>query len=67
VILAQFDAAAPIIRVYLHRKPHDFDAFYLSGVVERGLGNLNEAERDLQQAVALKPDDFEVLTTSVMS
>ena len=35
VILAQFDAAAPIIREYLQRKPHDFDALYLSGVVER--------------------------------
>src|SRR5581483_8552285 len=37
VIVAQYDAAAPIIRDYLKRKPRDFDALYLTGVVERGL------------------------------
>ena len=56
VILAQFDAAAPFIRDYLQRKPHDFDALYLTGVVERGLGNFTEAEKDLRQALALKPE-----------
>jgi len=38
VILAEFPAALPLIQEYARRKPHDFDALYLSGVVRRGLG-----------------------------
>ena len=60
VVLAQFETAAPIIRDYLRRHPHDFDALYFAGVVEKGLGNNLEAERALRQAVAIDPNHFDV-------
>lgn len=59
VVLAQFDKAQPIASAYLQRKPHDFDALYLNGVVNRGLGNYAEAEKELRAAVRMKPADFE--------
>jgi tetratricopeptide (TPR) repeat protein len=59
VVLAQFETAAPIIRDYLHRHPHDFDALYSTGVVEKGLGNNAEAEKVLRQAVAINPNSFD--------
>lgn len=59
VVLAQFDKAQPIASAYLQRKPRDFDALYLNGVVNRGLGNYADAEKELRAAVRLKPADFE--------
>jgi tetratricopeptide (TPR) repeat protein len=59
VVLAQFETAAPIIRDYLHRHPHDLDALYFTGVVEKGLGNNAEAEKALRQAVAIDPNHFD--------
>ena len=59
VVLAQFESAAPIIRDYLHRHSHDFDALYFAGVVEKGLGNNAEAEKALRQAVAIDPNHFD--------
>src|SRR5712691_3703345 len=38
IILAEFQTALPEIQNYIRRKPHDFDALYLMGVVDRGLG-----------------------------
>lgn len=61
VVLAQFDKAQPIASEYLQRKPRDFDALYLSGVVNRGLGNYSEAEKELRAALRMKPADFEAL------
>ena len=58
-VLAQFETAAPIIRDYLRRHPHDFDALYYTGVIEKGLGNNAEAEKTLREAVAIKPDNFD--------
>ena len=57
--LLQYDRAAPLIHEYLQRHPHDFDALYFSGVVERGLGNYAEAEKSFRQAVALNPNHGE--------
>jgi len=53
-ILAEFPSALPLIQEYARRKPGDFDALYLTGVVQRGLGNYADAEGPLRQAVALK-------------
>src|SRR6476660_1784614 len=38
VILGEFSSASPITQDYLRRKPGDFHAMYLMGVVDRGLG-----------------------------
>ena len=57
--LLQYDRAAPIIHDYLQRHPHEFEALYFAGLVERGLGNYAEAERDFRQAVALNPNHAE--------
>src|SRR5258708_38991148 len=58
-ILAEFPSALPLIQEYARRKPGDFDALYLTGVVQRGLGNYADAEGPLRQAVALKPGDYD--------
>src|SRR5262249_27614632 len=42
-VLAEFDAAAPLIEEYARRKPNDFEALYLMGVVDRGLGKYAES------------------------
>lgn len=57
--LLQYDRAEPIIHDYLERHPHEFEALYFAGLVERGLGNYAEAEKDLRQAVALNPNHAE--------
>ena len=44
IILAEFQTALPEIQSYYRRKPGDFDALYLMGVVDRGLGNYSDAE-----------------------
>jgi len=59
VVLAQFEAAAPVIREYTQRHPHEFDSLYFSGVVEKGLGNNAEAEKFLRQAVTIDPNYFD--------
>jgi tetratricopeptide (TPR) repeat protein len=57
--LLQYDRAEPIIRDYLQRHPHEFEALYFAGVVQRGLGNYAEAEKDFRQAVSLNPNHAE--------
>src|SRR5467141_3246365 len=57
-ILAEFPSALPLIQEYARRKPRDFAALYLTGVVQRGLGNYADAEAPLRQAVALKSDNY---------
>ena len=57
--IAQYEKAAPIIRDYLKHHPHDFEALYFDGVVERGVGNYADAEKVLRQAVALNPKHAE--------
>jgi tetratricopeptide (TPR) repeat protein len=53
--LNQFSAAQPLVQVYLGRN-QSFDAWYLSGIVQRGLGRYSEAARMLRQAVKLDPN-----------
>src|SRR5258708_6279781 len=59
-VLAEFSTALPLISDYYRRKPHDFEALYLMGVVDRGLGNYPEAETMLRQAVALNGNSYDV-------
>jgi tetratricopeptide (TPR) repeat protein len=59
IILAEFQTALPEIQNYFRRKPHDFDALYLMGVVDRGLGKYTAAEELLRQAIALEPNDYD--------
>ena len=58
-VLAEFSTALPIIQDYVRRKPDDFDALYLTGIVDRGLGNYADAEPMLVRAVAKKPDSYD--------
>src|ERR1700681_496098 len=59
IILAEFQTALPEIQNYFRRKPHDFDALYLMGVVDRGLGDYAAAEPLLGHAVALNPNHYD--------
>ncbi len=59
IILAEFQTALPEIQNYFRRKPHDFDALYLMGVVDRGLGNYTAAEDLLKQAIALDSNHYD--------
>ena len=59
IILAEFQTALPEIQGYYRRKPYDFDAVFLMGVVDRGLGNYAAAEPLLRQAVALNPNHYQ--------
>ena len=59
IILAEFQTALPEIESYYRRKPHDFDALFLMGAVDRGLGNYAASEPLLHQAVALNPNYYE--------
>ncbi|HYK37819.1 tetratricopeptide repeat protein [Alloacidobacterium sp.] len=54
--LLQYDRAEPLIHEYLQRHPHEFEAQYFNGVVERGLGNYAEAEKSFRQAITLNPN-----------
>src|SRR5438552_693441 len=56
IVLAEFQTALPEIQNYFRRKPHNFDALYLMGVVDRGLGNYTAAKDVLSQAVVLDPN-----------
>lgn len=60
IILERFAAAQPVIQSYLQRKPNDFDGLYLSGVVDRGMGDYASAEPLLQRALAADPSHSEV-------
>ncbi len=59
-VLAEFVTASSLIRDNYHRKPPDFEALYLMGVIDRGLENYVEAETMLRQAVALNPHNYDV-------
>ena len=60
VILSEFSTALPLIQEYAQRKPHEFEALYLMGAVDRGLGNYADAEIMLEQAVQLDPKHYDV-------
>src|SRR5438132_2891615 len=59
IVLAEFQTALPEIQGYFRRKPGDFDALYLMGVVDRGLGDYAAAEPLLKQAVVLNPNHYD--------
>jgi tetratricopeptide (TPR) repeat protein len=59
IVLAEFQTALPEIQNYFRRKPHDFDALYLMGVVDRGLGDYGAAEPLLEHAVVLNPNHYD--------
>jgi tetratricopeptide (TPR) repeat protein len=50
--------AVPLGRKLLARAPHNFDALYLNGILEREAGAYEAARDHLRQAIALKPDDY---------
>ena len=49
----------PLAEDYLRRKPNDFEALYIMGAVDRGLGKYPEAEQMLSKAVALEPNHYD--------
>lgn len=59
IILGEFQTALPEIQNYFRRKPHDFDALYLMGAVDRGLGDYAAAEPLLEHAVVLNPNHYD--------
>src|SRR6201993_2847075 len=59
IILAEFQTALPEIQNYFRRKPHDFGALYLMGVIDRGLGKYTAAEDLLRQAIALDSNHYD--------
>lgn len=58
VTLSQYTKAQSVIQDYLHHKPHDFNALYLSGMVELGIGNYRAAQILLRQAVDISPNQY---------
>jgi tetratricopeptide (TPR) repeat protein len=52
------DAALPYAQEFQRDHPHDFDACYLLGAVERALGKYAEAKPLLEQAVKIKPEHY---------
>lgn len=54
-----YSQAKPVILDYLQRHPHEFEALYFAGVVERGMGEYENAEKVLRQAVAINPQHAE--------
>ena len=59
VSLPDFETALPIAKDYLRRHPHEFDALYLMGWIDRELGNNDEAKEMLSQAVLRNPGHFD--------
>jgi Flp pilus assembly protein TadD len=52
--------ALEVLEAHLQSEPNDWYAFYMSGVANRFLGNLDEAVSLLKQAVALSPNQAPV-------
>ena len=51
--------ATPLAQTLLKAKPNDFDALYLSGLLEKQQGRYDEARTHLQAAVALDPKHYD--------
>ena len=52
------DKAKPLADKLLAAAPHDFDALYLNGVLERESGQFGPARKHLEEAVALNPAHY---------
>lgn len=59
ILLANYDAALPIIQDHLRRHREGFDGYYLSGVVDRDLGNYSAAKAMLEHAIRLDPNHYD--------
>lgn len=59
VVLAQLDQALPLIEAYRQHHPQDFDALYFSGVIEKGLGHYEDAEKHLRASLLIDPNYFD--------
>ena len=59
IVLGQFQTALPLAQDYLRRHPADFEPNYLVGVIDRELGDYNDAKDRLTQAVRMNPDVYD--------
>lgn len=59
VVLAEFNTALPLMQDYLLRHPNAYDAVYLMGAVDRGLGKYADAEPVLRRAVQIQPNSYD--------
>jgi len=60
VLVLQDDAAArPLVRKFLAEHPSDFDALYLSGILENDAQEYAAAAEHLKAAVALEPNHYD--------
>jgi tetratricopeptide (TPR) repeat protein len=58
VLTNHFDRAVPLKPKILAWHPHDPQVLYLSGIVDRAVGNTQEAKAHLEESVALDPNFF---------
>lgn len=58
VITGDYEKAEPLGRKLLDKAPKDADLLNLNGFIERKAGEYPEARKNLEEAVALSPDDL---------
>jgi len=58
VVTGDYDRAAPLGKHLLEAEPHDKDLLNLNGFLEYKTGDLDSARKHLEEAVGLKPDDY---------
>ncbi len=58
-LTGNIETATPLAQALLKAKPNDFDALYLSGLLEKQQGQYEEARKHLQAAVALDPKHYD--------
>jgi tetratricopeptide (TPR) repeat protein len=58
VLTNHIDQARPLGTKLLAERPHDAEVLYLNGIVQRSIGNYQQAKVYLEQAIAIEPDYF---------
>lgn len=58
IILKQYQAALPVIKDYLCKRPNDFDALELGGEIESGLADYAAAKAMLDRAIAIDSNQY---------
>jgi tetratricopeptide (TPR) repeat protein len=58
VLTSHFDLARPMASKLLGLRPHDAEALYLCGIVDRAVGDNLKAKAHLEEAVTLNPNFF---------